>query len=57
MFQLNMIISPVVTNPDLEKESIFNALAGNGLISKGENDLYTVTNIGRDFLIFIGYVQ
>jgi len=54
MFKINMRISPDINNQDIEKEAIFNALASNNLISKNSNDLYSITNIGRDFLIFIG---
>jgi len=56
LFQLNMVVSNLVKNIDLEKESIFNALLVHSLINKDDKDLYTVSNIGRDFLKFIGFV-
>lgn len=57
LFKLNMVIPSTVLDKEVEKEAIFNALVSNYLISKDNRDLYYVTNIGLDFLKFIGYVK
>ena len=54
MFKLSILVSPNVSSPDLEKEAIFNALLSNNLIFKDSRDLYSVSDIGRGFLTFLG---
>jgi len=53
----NMTIPQSVQNQQLEKEAIFNALISNNLVLKNVQDLYFVSNIGIDFLKFIGFVK
>ena len=53
-FLNSYILSPEITNPTIEKESIFNALLVNQLIEH-ENGLYRITEKGKRFLRFLGY--
>lgn len=57
MFKLQLYFPPQIVNHELEKETIFLALVSNYLIQKDQRDLYSITNIGRDFLIFINYIK
>lgn len=57
MLLLSIIIPPNFGNPDLEREAVFNALISHSLIQKNERELYTITNIGIDFLKFIGLLN
>lgn len=57
MFCLNIIIPTDLVNKELEREAVFNALIAHSLIEKDNNDLYKVSNIGIDFLKFIGLIK
>lgn len=54
MFSLSIFVSPNIPAPNLQKEAIFNALVSNNLIFKDSRDLYSVSDIGKDFLAFLG---
>lgn len=57
MFKMQLYIPTQVLNIEIEREAIFTALISNYLIQKDQRDLYSVTNIGRDFLIFINFIK
>jgi len=57
MFQLSMFIPQSILTPIVEKEAIFNALISHNLIFKDIRDLYSVSNIGKDFLGFEGLMK
>lgn len=44
-------------NKEMEKEAVFSALLSHSLIQKNQQDLYSVTNIGIDFLKFVGFLK
>lgn len=54
---LNISIPNELNNKELEIESVFNALLTNGLIEKDSNELYKVTNLGRDYLQSTGLIK
>lgn len=56
-FTNNFILPNFVVDQNNQKEIIFNILLQNYLILKDVRDLYSVTNIGRDFLIFINFIK
>lgn len=57
MFCLSMVFPLVFDNKEFEKEAVFSALLSHSLIQKNSNDLYSITNIGIDFLKFIGFLK
>jgi hypothetical protein len=57
MFNLTYNLPPQITNQVLEKEIIFNVLLRNGLIEKDAKWLYSTSNMGHDFLTFIGFIK
>lgn len=56
MFLLNINVSEEI-NKELEKEAVFNALINHNLIEKDGRDLFSVTNIGNDYLKLIGLIK
>lgn len=57
MFCLSMVFPLVFDNKGFEKEAVFSSLLSHSLIQKNSNDLYSITNIGIDFLKFIGFLK
>lgn len=57
MFKLTVNLPLQILNPDLEREAIFNALVSHFLIVKDDRDLYMVSDLGREFLVFVGLIK
>ena len=56
-FMLGFELPPLLKNHKLEREAIFGALLGEGLIEKTGKGLYQITKKGADFLQFIGFLK
>jgi len=57
MLKLNIYLAPQILTPDIEREAIFNTLISNFLITKDNRDLYMITILGQEFLVFVGLVK
>ena len=57
LFCLSIVFPQEFENKEIEKEAVFSALLSHNLIQKNLSDLYSVTNIGQDFLKFTGLLK